>query len=560
MRRIAGLLVVASVGLSACGEVLPPTEPLGPSLARSGGAQEQVIVVFHENTANPRGLAQQLAGEAGGELSFTYEHAIKGFAGSFPAAALEGIRRNPNVAYIEADGVVSISTTQSNATWGLDRIDQRDLPLNGTYVYNADGTGVNAYIIDTGIQLDHVDFGGRAVTGFDAVTSGGTADDCNGHGTHVAGTVGGTTWGVAKKVKLHAVRVLDCRGSGTTSGVVAGIDWVTANHVKPAVANMSLGGGASSTLDNAVANSTAKGVTYAVAAGNDNADACNYSPARAASAITVGATTSSDARASYSNYGTCLDIFAPGSSITSAWHTSSTATNTISGTSMASPHVAGVAALYLQGNTSASPSSVANALTSNATTNKVTSAGSGSPNRLLYSGFISGGGGGGGGNIAPTASFTYSCTDLTCSFNGGGSSDSDGSISSYAWNFGDGTTGSGATVSKTYASGGTRTVTLTVTDNGGATGSTSKSVTVTAPSSGGIELSVSMSKVRGTNYADLSWSGATSSADVYRNGAKIATVSSTTYQDNLGKGGGSQTYKVCSAGTTTCSPEVTVTY
>ncbi len=562
MNRTAAMLVAAvAVGLSACGEVIPPTEPNGPSFARAGGAQSQVIVVFHENAVNPRGLAQQLAAAAGGELTYTYEHAIKGFAGSFPAVALEGIRRNPNVDYIELDGEVTISATQNNATWGLDRIDQRDLPLSGTYTYNADGTGVNAYIIDTGIRLSHDDFGGRAFTGFDAVTSGGTADDCNGHGTHVAGTVGGTTWGVAKGVKLYAVRVLNCQGSGTWSGVIAGVDWVTANHVKPAVANMSLGGGASSSVDAAVSNSISAGVSYAVAAGNSNADACNYSPARAASALTVGATTSSDARASYSNFGSCLDLFAPGSSITSAWYTSNTAINTISGTSMASPHVAGVAALYLQGNTSASPSAVANAITSNATTGKVTSAGSGSPNLLLFSGFIGGGGGGTPTNNPPTASFTYSCTDLTCNFNGSASSDSDGSISSYAWNFGDGTTGSGATVTKAYSSGGTRTVTLTVTDNGGATGSTSTSVTVTAPTSGGLSLSVSMTKVRGTNYADLSWSGASGNVDIYRNGAKIVNnKSGTTHQDNLGKGGGSHTYKVCNAGTNTCSPDGTVTY
>ena len=237
------------------------------------------------------------------------------------------------------------------ATWGLDRIDQRSLPLNNTYTYNATGAGVKAYIIDTGIRTTHTQFGGRAIDGFDAIDSALPAADCNGHGTHVAGTVGGTTYGVAKGVTLVAVRVLDCNGSGSTSGVIAGINWVTGNHAAgaPAVANMSLGGGASSALDKAVRNSIADGVTYALAAGNDNTNACNQSPARTAEALTVGSTTSSDARSSFSNFGTCVDLFAPGSSITSAWNTNDTATNTISGTSMATPHVAGAAALYLQG-------------------------------------------------------------------------------------------------------------------------------------------------------------------------------------------------------------------
>jgi len=223
---------------------------------------------------------------------------------------------------------------------------------------------------------------------------------------------------------------------------------------------------------------------------------------------------------------------------------------------MASPHVAGAAALYLQGNPTASAATVTSALTSNATTGKVTSAGTGSPNRLLYTGFI---GGTAPTNLPPTASFTYGCTNLSCSFNGGGSSDSDGSIVSYSWNFGDGTSATGATPSKTYASGGTRTVTLTVTDDDGATGSSLQSVTTTAPA-GSISLAVTMTKTRGSNFANLSWSGATASADVYRNGARIATVSATSYVDSLGKGGGTRTYKVCSAGTTTCSAVVTVTY
>jgi subtilisin family serine protease len=221
---------------------------------------------------------------------------------------------------------------------------------------------VKAYVIDTGIRFSHTQFGGRAVTGYDAI-DGGSADDCNGHGTHVAGTIGGSTYGVAKSVQLVGVRVLNCSGSGSTSGVIAGVDWVTGNHAagQAAVANMSLGGGASSALDSAVQRSINDGVSYAVAAGNGDflgrqQNACNYSPARVAAAMTISATDSSDRKASWANYGSCVDWFAPGVSITSAWHSSITATRTISGTSMATPHTAGVAALYLQSNPSASPS------------------------------------------------------------------------------------------------------------------------------------------------------------------------------------------------------------
>ena len=562
------LIVLTAFALAACADdartpTAPFNAPAGVALQQGGGQQAAgtYIVVFRDGVTDVPGLARQLTTAAGGELRFIYEHAVHGFAAALPPAAIAGLSNNPNVSYVEADQPVFAIATQTNATWGLDRIDQRDRPLNGTYVYNADGSGVRAYIIDTGIRGTHVDFGGRVSGGFTSIHDGNGTNDCNGHGTHVAGTVGGATWGVAKNVALVAVRVLSCSGSGTTSGVIAGVDWVTANHVKPAVANMSLGGGASSTLDAAVNSAVAAGVTMAVAAGNSNANACNYSPARAASAITVGATTSSDARASYSNLGSCLDIFAPGSSITSAWSTSNTATKRISGTSMASPHVAGVAALYLEGNPGVSPTSVTSAILDNASLNKVSSAGSGSPNRLLYSGFIGGGGGGGGGetNAPPTAAFTFSCTDLTCSFNGSSSSDADGTISSYQWTFGDGSSGTGATPSRTYAAAGTYTVTLTVTDDDGATGGTSQSVTVTAPSSG-ITLAVTVSKTRGVSSARLTWSGATSSAEVYRNNAPLATVTGTSYTDTIGRGGGTVTYRVCNAGTSTCSSNVTVTY
>ena len=285
---------------------------------------------------------------------------------------------------------MTTQTEQTGATWGLDRTDQRGLPLSTTYSYNNTGSGVRAYIIDTGIRLNHTQFGGRASSGFDAV-DGGSADDCNGHGTHVAGTVGGSAYGVAKNVSLVAVRVLDCGGSGSWSGVIAGMDWVANNHVKPAVANMSLGGGASTAVDNALANLISKGVTVGVAAGNGNRggrqqDACNYSPARVTAAITVGATDKTDTKTSWSNYGPCVDIFAAGSGITSAWHTSTSAINTISGTSMATPHVVGVAALYLQSNSNADPASVATALKGNATSGVVTKSSTTNP-ILLYSNY-----------------------------------------------------------------------------------------------------------------------------------------------------------------------------
>ncbi|HVS30546.1 MAG TPA: S8 family serine peptidase [Thermoanaerobaculia bacterium] len=346
----------------------------------------QYIVVLNDGAEDGPGLARRYAAV----IDRTYSSALKGFSARMTEGMARALARDPNVALVEEDGEISLFTTQSNATWGLDRIDQRALPLSGTYTYNNTGSGVRAYIIDTGIHFSHTDFGGRAVSGFDAV-DGGSADDCNGHGTHVAGTVGGTTWGVAKSATLVAVRVLSCSGSGTTSGVIAGVDWVTANHVKPAVANMSLGGGASTSLDTAVKNSIAAGVSYAVAAGNGNQggraqDACKYSPARVPEAMTIGATDKTDKKASWSNYGNCVDWFAPGVGITSAWYTSNTATSTISGTSMAAPHVAGVAALYLQSNPGASAQQVRDALYANTTKGIVTSS-STSNNHLLFTNY-----------------------------------------------------------------------------------------------------------------------------------------------------------------------------
>jgi subtilisin family serine protease len=383
-----GIALAAAPLASASGSPSQGSTTRAPLLGthNAGRIAGHYIVVLDDGaTAAGIRSAKATATAAGGTVRFTYHAALKGFSASLSRAALNAVRSTAGVKYVEADGRVHLAGKQVNPpSWGLDRVDQRNLPLNQRYKYvNSAGSGVDAYIIDTGIRFTHVDFGGRATSGVDEV-DGGTADDCNGHGTHVSGTVGGTTYGIAKLVSLIAVRVLDCGGSGTWDGVIAGVDWVTANHSGPSVANMSIQGGKMQSVNDAITNSINSGVVYGVAAGNFNDNACNYSPASTTAAITVGATESNDARASYSNWGTCLDIFAPGSGITSDWDTSDTATNTISGTSMATPHVVGTAALYLGLHPSATAQQVRDAIVNNATNNKVTDP-AGSPNKLLWS-------------------------------------------------------------------------------------------------------------------------------------------------------------------------------
>jgi len=356
----------------------------------------QYIVVFKDAPGGANDItpaARSHARAHGGEPDYIYNHALKGFSIRIPESAARALSNNPRVAYVEEDGVVQAEGLQFSAPWNLSRVDQRS-GYDPYYFYNSApngaGNGVNVYVIDTGIRTTHQEFGGRASVVFDAFGSNG--QDCNNHGTYVAGTVGGSTYGVAKGVSLKAVRVLDCNGSGQYSGVIAGVDWVTAHRINPAVANMSLGCQGTfpcivQSVDDAVANSVASGVTYTVAAGNNSVDAAFVTPARANGVITVGATDISDTRASFSNFGPALEVFAPGVSILSSIATSNTATAFFNGTSMAAPHAAGFAAIYLGTFPGASPATVSSALINSATFNVVNSPGSGSPNRLLFTFF-----------------------------------------------------------------------------------------------------------------------------------------------------------------------------
>lgn len=405
----ASAAVVMGLAMAAPATAAPGSDNLAPVHAAKGKSIAGQYIVVLKSGADGAAVAKR----NGVTARHVYKSALDGFSATLNTKQLKRVRADKSVAYVDHNGAVhttadgpSTQTTQTpTPAWGLDRIDQRAVPLNNTYRWATNGTGVTAYVIDTGIRVTHTDFGGRASSGYDFIDNDTNADDCYGHGTHVAGTIGGGKFGVAKNVKLKAVRVLDCAGSGSWDTVIAGIDWVTANHSGPSVANLSLGGGYTQAINDAVTNSIAEGVTYAIAAGNSGDDACNYSPASTPLALTVGATDTSDTRAYFSNYGSCLDVFAPGVDITSDWNTSNSATNTISGTSMATPHVAGLVAQYLQVEPYATQPTV-NAVITGTASYGVVSDPVGSPNLLArkWTGNLSATG---AGAIVPDNSYWY---------------------------------------------------------------------------------------------------------------------------------------------------------
>jgi len=601
LRGWTWLVPAAIVAFVGCQDSPLPTEPeidteltaLTASVRDAGIGADEWIVVFRDGTNDPPGLAKKLVADHGGTIRFTYQHALRGFAGNIPPQAIEGIRHNPNVDYVEPDGVVTMSV----GSWGLDRIDQRALPLDNSYSPVGTGAGVDAWILDTG-----VDYGLTTEMSFDTtrdwdfVSGDDDASDCQGHGTHVAGTVGSRTYGVAPGVTIIGVRVLNCAGSGTWAGVIAGIDHVVANMNGPTVANMSLSGGTNSSLNTAVANAVGAGVVMAVAAGNDNTDACTRSPASAASALTVASSTSSDSRSSFSNYGSCVDLFAPGSSIVSTLNGGGSGTK--SGTSMASPHVAGAAALLLGENLSWTPANVWSAMQSDATSGVISNA-AGSPNLLLH---VSAGGDPppdpGCVTNCPTAFVRWISEVDTTARKGGRASgtvtvqivdETDEALSgvtvdgSWNLNLGDnyrtssGTTGADGMVE--FSTGTIKNATtfefcvtsLSAPDHeDGSDGECSQfgepvGVDPPPPPPGAdppTDLKAAKAQ-RGKNQrVELTWNAGGPTVEVKLNSSTIATVSNSgSYTHNVGKTpSGPYPYQVCNAGTADCTLIVTVNY